>query len=351
MTTNHPAIDRPAVSEANGSAPLVHAQETSTQFQPLSSYRTFLISGMLPSIEHHRAVYEQIDIRNDKKNVIQFTGCKSFAWFVKHRTSGQVRVASSRCNLRWCPLCIKTKRFIMLQSLVPWVKNAKKPKFITLTLKHSDAPLRDQITRLYDSFKVLRRSVFWSKRVTGGVWFFQIKKSETDGLWHPHLHILADGRYLPHEVISPLWLKITGDSSVIDLRGIKDVKKTSEYVARYATAPANLMDLDIESAVEVVESLAGRRVCGTFGTAKGVQLVPKKCPDASEWEFMCSFTVCVHRQKMDDWHEEIFTAWKDNRPTCADPPGQELRDLEQWPVVVEEPKTFKQLKIEWSDFF
>lgn len=352
MTTNHPAAPTgEEVSEANASPPLLDTQETARQSSFGMSYRTFLTSGIQPDIDFTENIYTAIDARDGKSRRQAFNACRTSAWFVRHRVTGKIRVASSRCNLRWCPLCIKTKRFVMLQSLIPWVKNAKKPKFITLTLKHSNADLHHQIDSLYKFFSNLRRRPFWKSRIKGGVWFFQITKSKTDGLWHNHLHIIADGRYIPVSDLSSIWSDITSGSSIVDVRAVKNPKKTAEYVARYASCPCRLSDLDDDAAIELVDALSGRRICGTFGTAKELQLVPKKCPDSEDWEYMAGVSEVMYKRTNSDWHSEIYRAFVADDECLAvpneSPPDNAL--IEE--VTIDEPITYKQLAFEWSSFY
>jgi hypothetical protein len=336
------------VNAVNGDAPLLDTQETTMQPKFASSYRDFLTSGIQPDIEFNEQVYTAIDERDEKHRRQAYNACRTSAWFVRHRVTGRIRVASSRCSLRWCPLCIKTKRFVMVRSLIPWVQAAKKPKFITLTLRHSNADLEFQVDNLYKFFSNLRRRPYWKKRISGGIWFFQIKKSKSDGLWHPHLHIIAQGRYVPHAELSDIWTEITHGSSIVDIRAVKNPKKASEYVARYASAPCRLSDLDLDDAVTVVDALHGRRICGTFGTGKEIQLVPQKCPDSDEWEFMSGFATVMYNRNRSDWHNEIYRAFV-KEDFCysypENPPPAEVNLLEQ---LQESPITFKQLVFEWS---
>lgn len=337
-------------SEASDWPPLVHPQETTHPSQEPSTYRTFLISGILPLIARSRRIYEVIDARDVTKRRFQYDGCRSVAWFVRHKATRQVKVASSRCNLRWCPLCIRTKRYIMRQSVTPWVLKSKKPKFLTFTLKHSTADLADQINRLYRAFAKLRQSVLWKKHIAGGMWFFQVKTSKTDGLWHPHLHVIAAGSYIPREELSAKWLAITGDSCVVDVRAIKSAQKTADYVARYAAAPADMADYSDAESMEIFDALAGRRLCGTFGTGKEIQLVPKKCPDASDWEDIGSYWAVINFKHLDADAQAIYFAWKNNT-TCEaslavlprGPDGEK-------PGLDEEPITYKQATFDWTEF-
>lgn len=337
--------------EASGGVPSLDTQETSLPSTSHQTYRDFLTSGMAKDIDFTERVYTAIDERGETRRQGVYNSCRSSAWFVRHNVTGIVRMASSRCNLRWCPLCIKTKRFIMVQSLVPFIQKATKPKFLTLTLKHTEAPLSHQIDSLYKFFSQLRRRPWFKARVGGGVWFFQVKQSENDGLWHPHLHCLLTGKYLPHAELKEIWSYITKGSSIVDIRAVKDAKKAAEYVARYASAPCRLSDLSLEKAVECVDALHGRRICGTWGSAKEVQLVPKKCPDSENWSYLAGFTEVMFLRSKSDWHREIYRAFVQD-DFCYS------THMEQYPppdeVILpdnEEPTSFKQFVFEWSGFY
>lgn len=335
-------------SEAEGVTPLVHAQETTDQSSFKSSYREFLVSGQKKDVDFADDVYAAIDVRDESKRTATLRLCRTNAWFVRHKVTGHVRITSSRCGLRWCPLCIKTKRFVMQESLKPWVRRANRPKFITLTLKHTEAPLSHQIDSLYKFFKSLRRRPYWKRRITGGVWFFQVKKSNNDGLWHPHLHVICEGRYLPREELSDMWFNITHGSSVVDIRAVNDHKKAVEYTARYASAPCRLSDLDMEDAIEVVDSMHGRRICGTFGTAKVVQLVPKKCPDAEEWEYLGGFWEIMQKRHTCEFSQEVWSAFVAERFCYAwEPPPMDESRYTLLPES-EEPVRWSQLKFEFE---
>jgi hypothetical protein len=43
-------------------------------------------------------------------------------------------------------------------------------------------------------------------------------KYRGDGMWHPHLHVIAEGRFLDKHALSAAWHHATGDSFVVDIR-------------------------------------------------------------------------------------------------------------------------------------
>jgi hypothetical protein len=185
---------------------------------------------------------------------------------------------------------------------------------MTLTIRHSSAPLSHQITSLYHAFQKLRKLRDFKDLVFGGVWFFQIHVGKSDGLWHPHLHCLIDGLYIPQRLLSDLWKSCTSGSSVVDIRAVKDEKKIAEYVARYSARPSFLSLLNDDNAVELVQALHGRRLCGKWGCAKDVLLGQPKCVDRDKWHNVGSFTFVMNLADTDDRAKRIVNAWKTGEP-------------------------------------
>jgi len=171
-----------------------------------------------------------------------------------------------------------------------WLKHLDRPKFVTFTLRHSSAELNWQISCEYNAFRNLRLNPDFKKYVQGGIWFFHIKKSETDYQWHNHLHCLFDSYYYPQNELKKAWSKVTGGSYIVDIRPIRSPKKAANDAARYAACPCNVTDLTHDELLEVYYALHGRRICGAFGTAKGVPLKPPKLEHPEQWENVGSIT-------------------------------------------------------------
>jgi hypothetical protein len=223
-----------------------------------------------------------------------------------------------------------------------WLRNCEKPKFLTLTLKHNTASLAKQIDALYGFFKELKRRPWFKKRLKGGVWFFQVKLSEADSLWHPHLHILFEGRFLPHAELSAKWKEITHGSSVVDIRAVTNPRKAAEYVARYAAAPCELADLDLQGAVDVVSALFSRRIVGTFGTGRSIKLTAMPPPDAADWEPMGSFGLIMHGADIGSVDDlAVVASWRSGE-SCPILPAKPPPDVIQAEILTAEPELFRQ---------
>ena len=159
----------------------------------------------------------------------------------------------------------------------------KEIRFLTLTLKHSNTPLKDQIDRLLRSFLVLRRRSEWKQNVRGGAAFLEVKVSDKDGLWHPHLHILIEGRWWDTKEISKAWHAVTGDSTIVDITRPRVIEDVCAYAVGYCTKTVHPSVFhDASRLDEAVASLRGRRMCTTFGTWRGTELEPTES-DTRVW--------------------------------------------------------------------
>ncbi|GAI09039.1 unnamed protein product, partial [marine sediment metagenome] len=208
------------------------------------------------------------------------------------------------------PICANARRNYLTHSVAEWIESADHPKLVTLTLKHTSAPLDHQIQHLYAFFRELRRRRDFKKAITGGIWFFQIKKSKNDGLWHPHIHAIVTGLYLPRRRLSRMWSEVTYGSFVSEIRSVQDPRKVANDVARYATSPGTLVDLPPDDAIEMVESLHGRRICGTWGTARGISMRPKLDTESGKWKSVGSWSTVMGMYESSADARAIVFSWK-----------------------------------------
>ena len=282
-----------------------------------STYREHCICRDEDENAAAETLYSMIDIIELTGRTDRLTSCRSFATFMRNKIDGSVRVFSRSCNLRWCPLCAGAKANRIRGNTGQWLSGEKYPKFLTLTLKHNSAPLSEQLDRLYAAFKNLRRIKLWKDRVNGGIWFFQVTKSKQDGFWHPHLHIVISGGYVSKSKLKTAWEKITGDSFIIDIKLIRDHKKVADYVARYSSRPCTLKNRPLDELKELFYALDGRRLCGTFGTAKAAKLTAKPKFEETDWENLGSWFEVTQNILYDENARMIWKAWTTNKPLGA----------------------------------
>jgi len=153
--------------------------------------------------------------------------------------------------------------------------------------------------------------------VEGGIWFFQLKKSDNDSQWHNHLHCLLDSRYYPQGELSKNWADVTGGSYVVDIRIIRDPGKAANDAARYAACPADFSKTALDDNVAVYHALHGRRLCGTFGSAKHVPLKPPKDEHPELWENIGGRGTVLALRNSDSAARAIFSAYQNGVPLAA----------------------------------
>lgn len=304
---------------------LLDAKETSILNPPDVSYQAFARQSHQSEWKSARAAYALLEDLGELRKLDAFDYCRKVAWFVRHEETGQVRVASKQCHLRWCPSCAKARQHYVSHQVQAWLKNRNYSKFITLTVQSNDDPIETQINHLYDSFKRLRKLKAWRTRIKAGVWFFQITLNLKSLQWHPHLHIIALGKFYSKRALSRDWLSVTGDSSIVDIRAVKDKAKAAQYAARYSAKPAELEKLPTADAADLIMAMNGRRICGCWGKGCKIKFRPQKPDDADKWQDIGNFGYVVELLTSDHNADMIWQCWNDGQ---ALPPGITLRVLE-----------------------
>jgi hypothetical protein len=179
---------------------------------------------------------------------------------------GVYRIACSKCHDRFCKPCARERAGVVARNLLNHVEK-KTLRFITLTLKTQTDDLSLELDRLFASFQQLRRRTFWKRHVAGGAALLEVKYNHDTQRWHPHFHILCEGSFIPQHTLKSEWHHVTGDSTIVDVRAVRDNDRITHYIAKYATDPIDkTVQHDANLIVETIHALKGRRTCAAFGT-------------------------------------------------------------------------------------
>lgn len=230
-----------------------------------------------------------------------FGSCGSCSWLEQSNTvATDFRVRHNHCHDRLCTPCANARSAHLTQSVMQ-VAAGKHLLFITLTLCGKNERLNDLLDKLYRSFRALRQVPLWADAIRGGAAFLEVKRSEKAGRWHPHLHIIADGRYVPQHELSNLWRSITKDSYIVDVRRVNQLEVAARYVTKYASKPLNTtFTASPELLDEALLALKGRRLCFAFGDWYGTALRdldddPLELDDGGGFHFFCSMEELLQR--------------------------------------------------------
>lgn len=230
-----------------------------------------------------------------RTSVDAFMNCGSECVVQYSEEEKRYKLSANLCHSRHCEPCMKAKANLFAANLQKKIADSpgKQFRFITLTLKHTDQPLKEQLDRLTACFRKLRQAKDWKDTQEGGCAIIEVKYSQDTGEWHPHLHIIAEGFFLHHRDLSATWLAITGDSFRVDIRVINSARDAAFYVAKYTSKGTNTeVWYTPHIAVEWICSMKGRRTMTTYGTWRGLKLL-EKLPDTGTYKNVATLNEVV----------------------------------------------------------
>ena len=303
---------------------LVQDIETTRRLPAFASFREVLDNAHPGEALASKQFYALVDGDFSTTFEDRLLDCRSRAWFIRHEETGKVRIATKQCRLRWCFHCSESRQQFITQAVLPWFQMVKKPRLLTVTLKHSQDPLDEQIEHLYDCFRKLRNRKTCKEAIRGGIWFFQVTYNQKTGEWHPHIHALLDAEYMLHAKLMSDWYDITSDSTIIHIRNVDNPEKTLSHNARYAARPSALLKIPKSLWKELYYAFDKRRICGTWGTARKISLRPTKPPDSGKWQDVGGFRTVIALKDDDDNARAIFDSWTLGIPL---PEGINMNDI------------------------
>lgn len=279
--------------------------------------RDFRHSGWADVRCRVRAALQLSDVKGSRR--VAFDHCGSNAWVMKSTEQPNTyRIASSNCHDRFCTPCAVDRAHVIrcnlrtiLQDRRPVTHSPKQisHRFLTLTVRtRPGEPLRGTLDDLSKWFKALRNTRLWKSCVDGGAAMLELKWNEIPGRWHPHLHIIIEGDYIPHGALKRVWYEITKTSYICHIQPLRDDEQTIRYVTKYASKPLDgSYSHDQTLLIEAIEALAGRKLVATFG----------------HW---CRYAL-LRRTKSEGWSLTVTYNTLIARATAGDGESQRILDL------------------------
>ena len=225
----------------------------------------------------------------------RLSGCGNYLLFRHFFTIDTVKLhAASFCMKHLlCPLCAIRRGAKALGAYLDRFEAIKRSNarlgafLVTLTVK--DGPdLRERFKHLHKSQREL-----WMRKhrgrgsvldgVEGAVWSYEVKRGQGSGLWHPHLHMIALAEVMPDaDRLSRDWHEITGDSFIVDVRPISQDDPASGFVEVFKYA-VKFSDQEPADTVHAWETLAGKRLLGSAGCFRGVEIPEDLTDDPGDY--------------------------------------------------------------------
>ncbi|GAH75295.1 unnamed protein product, partial [marine sediment metagenome] len=153
----------------------------------------------------------------------------------------------------------------IISRLVAAMVDFSRPLQMTLTVKSRDEDLGDQLRSVRQAFRRLRQRPEWKSRVARGWYTFEITLNPTTRLWHPHVHVLFDGKYFPQQMLSRLWHECTDDSKIVWVADVKSLHNAAHELAQYLGKPAHVEGLTPMEIRTYTDATKGTRMIQSFG--------------------------------------------------------------------------------------
>jgi len=139
-------------------------------------------------------------------------------------------VAPDRCHHRICPDCapIRASRLANAHERLTGQPNLK---HLVLTFKNTPQLSADTIPWMQQCLTRLRHRKVFARAWRGGIYAFEFTYTKAKG-WHPHIHALVDGDYIPQAVISKAWKEVTGSSDVVWIERARNSRQVLKYILK-----------------------------------------------------------------------------------------------------------------------
>jgi len=232
------------------------------------------------------------DLRHQARSM---AGCAQSVHLYVDEPTATVREYIHTCKARLCPLCGRRRSQHVADQMQPMVDAMSHPRHLVLTVKSAETPLREQITNLRRWFVKLRATPFWRANVTHGVYTVEATINVDTGQWHPHLHVIVDGNYLPHQKLRQLWHQVTGTADIVWISDAGNRQGLVRELCKYVGKPQNTSTWTLEQIRTYAASVKGTRMVQTFGTAPippVADAAPDDKPPPGTWSI--SVTRLVH---------------------------------------------------------
>lgn len=144
------------------------------------------------------------------------------------------------CNSRLCSWCNQSRRARMYARLADTFRTCRELRFLTLSFKNTDRLERSHLLGLHKEFEYVR-TILRRKGYTFGTYAAVLEVKHNGRDWHPHLHILYDGDYIPQRLVSDALLSATKGRSRYayiervrqERRGVRSSNGALRYVLKY----------------------------------------------------------------------------------------------------------------------
>lgn len=222
--------------------------------------------------------------------------CGHYLGFKHYYTIGKVRLtAADFCKTHLlCPLCAIRRgsklleAYIQRYEIIMQENKGLKMSMLTLTVKNGEdlAERFNHLKKAVETVLERRRKTLAGARgydsefakIAGLVGSYEVTKDGGKGEiketgWHPHAHIMVlHSERFDYKALQAEWLKITGDSHVLNVTPAKNPKDPAKDFLEVFKYAVKFTSLTPEQNLDAYEVLRGRRLVFSAGLFWGVDV-------------------------------------------------------------------------------
>ena len=236
---------------------------------------------IVAKLRHHGALAEAARVED----------CGTWPIIFNENFTRKTRIVPQHCGSRFCPRCGRDKREKLADRIrtILDIHDAKELKVITLTQRdRRGESLEKAGERFRKSFNKLRRSKFWTDRISGYYIRYEVEYNSASEWWHYHAHILAESRWVAREGLKDAWSKRAGGAFIVTVQGVINdtVRELSKYFAKFK----NDWSFPVAEFARYLGNHQMFAFCGSFRKFNGVV---SDNPDQSSYTYVGSIERCL----------------------------------------------------------
>lgn len=236
------------------------------------------------------------DIQLNEFQKFRYSSCHHYLHFRQYTEIKKTKLhAAKHCDIHLlCPMCAirRAAKAVMRYKEKCAALLSQNPKlrlyYLVLTVKN-DASLDDSFNHLEKSMRLLikrrREAITFQKNgskqltyaadsvfahTTAGSYSIEVKRGTGSGLWHPHVNLLVlSSKPIRKDKVIAEWSEVTGDSFIVECLRVKADTNAFVEIFKYAL---KFSDMEFEDNYYAWERLRGRRLCGSFGDFRGLEV-------------------------------------------------------------------------------
>lgn len=184
------------------------------------------------------------------------------------------------CSVRVCPHCAHRRGEILGARFQAYAMTKDNLRYVVLSERNTKTYAEGR-ELLLASWHSLRRSVGWKRKVKGCIVAEEVTYNAKEKTWHPHLNILIEGDFFPHEELRMAWFRASeGRGEIVWIT--KANEGTVFELIKYVAKVTDLLDHP-EVLDEFLTAIKGRRLLRTYGVCRNIPTADESCPeDGSE---------------------------------------------------------------------